>query len=129
MTSTRGHFFEKKIKRTHHFVLMITPSLCDVLLFCVFLLLTSSVHYLSLEICFPEICLVFYVSNFYVTLKLFSLFYFNEIYFLERSRYLFNNSYIARSSLMILYPCRYTISCFTQESENITPICLFWKKC
>ena len=67
------------IKTVHHFVLMMAPSLCDVLLSCIFLLLTSSSLYLSLEICIQEICLVFYLSIFYF----------------------FNNTYIVRSSLKI----------------------------
>ena len=96
----------KEIKRTHHFVLLMTPSFCDVLLFCIFLLLIPSLFYLSLEICFLEIWLVFYVIILYLALKLFFLFHFNEIYFLEWSRCLLNNTYIARSSLVILYPCR-----------------------
>ena len=92
------------------------------------MLLTSSSRYLSLEICFREICLIIYVSIFYVTLKLFSLFHFNEIYFSERSKYLFNNTHIVRSSLVILYPCRGTINGFAQESQYTTPVCLSWKK-
>ena len=96
----------KEIKRAHHFVLVMTRSLCDVLLFYISLVLTSSSLYLSLEIYFPEICLIFYVPVFHVTLKLLFSFYFNENCFLEWSRYLFNSIYIVRSSLVILYPCR-----------------------
>ena len=80
----------KEIKSAHHFVLIITPSLFDFLFFCIFLQLTSSSLYLSLENYFPDICLAFYVFIFHVTLKLFSLFHFNEIYFLEWSKYVFN---------------------------------------
>ena len=68
----------KEIKRVHHFVLIMTPSLCDVSIFCIFLLLTLSCIYLSLEIFFPDIWLVFYVSAFYVTLKVFSLCHINS---------------------------------------------------
>ena len=71
--------------------------------FCIFVLLTSSSLYLSLEICFPGICLMFYLSIFDVTLNLCFLVSFSEIFFLERSRYLFNNAYV-RSSLVIMYP-------------------------
>ena len=71
--------------------------------FCIFVLLTSSSLYLSLEICFPGICLMFYLSIFDVTLNLCFLVSFSEIFFLERSRYLFNNAYV-RSSLVIIYP-------------------------
>ena len=53
---------------------MMPPSLCNVLLFCIFLLLTSSSSYLSLEIYCPEIYLVFYAPIFYVTLELLSYF-------------------------------------------------------
>ena len=106
MTLTRGHSFERNKEspsfRTNDDTIIVQ---CFFLLF-FFLQLISSSVYLSLEICFPEICLVFCVSIFYVTLKLFSLFHFNKIYFSERSRYLFNNTYIVRSSLLILYPCR-----------------------
>ena len=58
----------------------------------------------NVDIVFPKIWLVFYVSIFHVTLKLFFLFHFNEVQFLEWSRYLFNNTYIVTSSLAILYP-------------------------
>ena len=104
MTSTRGHCFERN-KENPSFRTNDDTTLCDVSLFCIFLLLKSSSFYLSSEICFPLIWFVFYVSSFYVTLKLFSLLHFNEIYFLERLRYLFNNTYIVRRSLVILYPC------------------------
>ena len=62
----------KEIKRTHHLVQIMTPSMCEILLFCIFLLLTSSFN-LSLEICFPEVCLVFYVIS-----KIFSLLHFKD---------------------------------------------------
>ena len=58
----------------------------------------------DVDIFFPKIWLVFYVSIFHITLKLFFLFHFNEVRFLERSRYLFNNTYIVTSSLASLYP-------------------------
>ena len=120
MTSTIGDSFERNKEspsfRTNDdtiivqcfffFLIFFTQYFLIYFFFFFFLQLISSSVYLSLEICFPEICLVFCVSIFYVTLKLFSLFHFNKIYFSERSRYLFNNTYIVRSSLLILYPCR-----------------------
>ena len=106
MTSTIGDSFERN-KESPSFRTNDDTIIVQCFFFSFFFLqLISSSVYLSLEICFPEICLVFCVSIFYVTLKLFSLFHFNKIYFSERSRYLFNNTYIVRSSLLILYPCR-----------------------
>ena len=107
---------------------MMTPSMCDVSLFCIFLLLTSSSFNLSLEICFPEILLVFCVSIFYVTLKLFSLVHFNEIFFLEWSRYLFNNTYIVRSSLVILSIHADRQSIVSRKSRNMQHRSVFLKK-
>ena len=105
MTSKRNHCFERNKDSPSFRTNDETISVRLFAFFCIFLLSTYSYFYLSIEICFPEIWLVFYVSIFYVTLKLFSLFHFNEIYFSEWSRYLFNNTCIVGSSLMILYPC------------------------
>ena len=56
---------------------------------------------------------------FYVTLKIFWLFYFDQDNFSKKT-------YLVRSSLVILYPCLQTISCFAQEPEYTTPVCLSW---
>ena len=45
------------------------------------------------------------------------LFNFKEIYFLQWPKYLSNNT-----GIVILYPCRKIIHCFTQESEYTTPV-------
>ena len=65
----------------------------------------------------------------YNTVKLFSLFHFNEIYLLEWSRYLFKNTLIVWSSPLILYSCHYIIKYFAQESEHTASVCLPCKKC
>ena len=96
----------KEIKRAHHFVLMMTPSLCSVLLFWYFPAINIKLSLFISRDLSPEICLVFHASISCAKLKLFSLFHFNEIYFLEWSIYLFNNTYIVRSSLVVIYPGR-----------------------
>ena len=79
----KGSLCWKKNCTFFHFVLMMTPSLSNFSLFCLFLLLVSSSSYLFSEICFPEIWLVFYMSHCSVTLTVISLSHFNKIYFLE----------------------------------------------
>ena len=59
----------KEIKRADHFVLLMIVSLCEVSLFCIFLLLTLSFFYLFLDVSFLEISLVRDVSDFYVILR------------------------------------------------------------
>lgn len=104
MTSTRGHCFGTHKKRVHHLVLMMTPSMCIILLFCISLLLTSSSFYLSPEICFPETSLVFNVPIFYVTLKVFISFFKNLLF--RMAKMFFKNTYIVRSFLVIPCPCQ-----------------------
>ena len=88
MTSTRGNCFEK-------------VSLFRAL----FHINGEFFLFISLEICFQEICLVFYVSNIMLHQNFFPYFILiKSIYFLEWSKY-FARRCIVRGSLVTLYPC------------------------
>ena len=112
MTSRRGHCFERN-KESLPFHTNGDTSIVRCFAFLYFsaanikfsLFISRYYIFQRLYICFPEICLVSYISISCVTLKLFCLFNFNKVCFLEWSRYLFNNTYIVRGLLVILYPC------------------------
>ena len=99
----KGFFGLKEINNAHHFVLMMTTSLHNVSLFCIFLLALSSFQLYLQRFVFQGFGQFSMCQYFLLTLKLLSLSHFNKIYFLGWSRYLFNNIYIVRSSLVILY--------------------------
>ena len=105
MTSTRSYCFERN-KESPSFRTNDDTIIVQCFAFLYFPAINIKLSLFISRDLSPEICLVFYVSISCVKLKLFSLFHFNEIYFLEWSRYLFNNTYIVRSSLVVIYPGR-----------------------
>ena len=124
ITSAKGHCFERN-KESSSFHTNNDTIIVRCFAFLYFPAVNIKFFYLPLEIFFLEIWLVFCGPNCYVTLKLFSLFHFNEIYFFEWSRYLFSKTY-NRSFLMILYPCQ-QMPTVLRKSRNIQhlfmPLC------